>query len=314
MNGLFAPRREAASLVDMLPYWGFVAPDVVLTRAGELLLAARVTPKAVDGVMPEDVDATCLTWQRFFAAVEPPHRAYVLFERRPLDRPVTPKQTATGPAAVIADLVQRKRSAFVYQTLSDLEVYVLLCYQPEMSSSVAQDFKTWVVEYLRSWLVRFQRVPPVPQYLRSVVDNAVRRSRTAWSALLPLLAEHTPAEAIKGGDFASLLHRHVNFRTGGWALGDRLPRYGLSVRLADSVLGFQRTHAQIDHQLIHLYSLALPPPAAASESAGRALCPAVGVQCGPRVAAALLRRGAAAGEGGSEALQQPAFLHALGHE
>ena len=66
--GMFSPSE--ASLVDRLPYWGFMAPDIVLTTDGLLLLFAQVTPAGVDGKSAEDLDQVTQAWQRLLAAVE----------------------------------------------------------------------------------------------------------------------------------------------------------------------------------------------------------------------------------------------------
>ena len=255
MSTFFGPRADAGSLVDHLPYWGFVHKDVVLTRGGELLFCARVTPKSVDGADSEELDHVTQAWQRFMAAVEPPHRVFVVFERRPVD--IDERPALTG--ASLGDLVQHKRTSFIRRTLSDLNVWVVLCYDPRFSKRVSADTSTWVVEYLRQWLTRFQRNPPLTRYLREVVESGIRDARGVWETLVSMVDDRTPVTPVGGSEYASMLHRLINLRSRGWALGDRVPHYGLSMRLADSVLAFERTHALVDHRTVGLYSLVMPP-------------------------------------------------------
>ena len=53
-----ADHHAAGSLADELPYWGWLPDDrTCLTRRGELVTLARLTPTVVDGHTPEQLDA-----------------------------------------------------------------------------------------------------------------------------------------------------------------------------------------------------------------------------------------------------------------
>ena len=266
MASLFGPSDESGSLVDHLPYWGFVHRDVVLTRTGELLFCGKLQPKSVDGALPQELDKVTQAWQRFLGAVEPPHRVFVVYERRPTivtggSSDLLGGDNGNGRANgnALGALAQQKRSTFVRRTLSDLDVWVMFCYEPEFSERVAGDQATWFIEYARRWLSRFQRNPPLTQYLGEVVESGLGQARTVWGTLSSMIEDHTPLRTVQGSEYAQMLHRVLNFRSSGWVLGDRVPHYGLSLRLADSVLAFERTHALVDHRSVGLYSLALPP-------------------------------------------------------
>ena len=259
MISLFGPNSEAGSLVDQLPYWGFVHPDVIMTKAGELLFCSKLHLKSTDGAEPDELDRVTQAWQRLMAAVEPPHRVFVVYERRPTSVSDSGAPPAATGAASLGALAQQKRKMFVRRTLSDLDVWVLFCYNPQFKSQVAGEQRTWYLEYLRQWFTRFQRNPPIRVYLADVVENGIRMARGVWETVSSVVQDHTPLESVKGREYAEMLHRILNFRSGGWVLGDEVPHYGLSVRLADSVLAFERTHALIDHRFVGLYSLAFPP-------------------------------------------------------
>ena len=47
MIDLFKPKQ--GSLSTYVPYWGFMADDVVLTTDGQFLFFAEVTPDTIDG-------------------------------------------------------------------------------------------------------------------------------------------------------------------------------------------------------------------------------------------------------------------------
>ena len=78
MIDMFKPVE--AALVDRIPYWGFVAPDVVLTRAGHLLFVARIQHASLDGKAPQDLDSVTQSWQKMGSSAESVGRIEVLLK------------------------------------------------------------------------------------------------------------------------------------------------------------------------------------------------------------------------------------------
>ena len=259
MSSLFGPSAEAGSLVDQLPYWGFVYPDVVITKGGEFLFCSKLHLKSTDGADPDELDRVTQAWQHLIGGVEPPHRLFVVYERRPTSVSDPGRVTLGGAGSSLGDLAQQKRRNFVRRTLSDLDVWIVFCYDPQLKSQVAGEQKTWYIEYVRQWLTRFKRNPPISVYLAEAVENGIRMARGVWETVSGVVQEHTPLVPVKGREYAAMLHRVLNLRSGGWVHGEQVPYYGLSVSLADSVLAFERTHALVDHRVVGLYSLAFPP-------------------------------------------------------
>ena len=67
-----ADHHAAGSLADELPYWGWLPDDrTCLTRRGELVTLARLTPTVVDGHTPEQLDAPTACRQVSASAREP---------------------------------------------------------------------------------------------------------------------------------------------------------------------------------------------------------------------------------------------------
>ena len=63
-----ADHAAAGALADELPYWGWLPDDrTCLTRSGELVTLARLSPTVVDGHTPEQLDAVLNRWQRMLS-------------------------------------------------------------------------------------------------------------------------------------------------------------------------------------------------------------------------------------------------------
>ena len=98
-----ADHHSAGSLADELPYWGWLPDDrTCLTRRGELVTLARLTPTVVDGHTLEQLDAVLNRWQRMLSGIDSRTRVYFYLLRRP----------ATFPQADTADPLPSRLSAY----------------------------------------------------------------------------------------------------------------------------------------------------------------------------------------------------------
>ena len=60
--------EAAGSLAEELPYWGWLDDErTCLTRAGELMSLARISPFVLDGQTPEQLDRVIDRWQRMLS-------------------------------------------------------------------------------------------------------------------------------------------------------------------------------------------------------------------------------------------------------
>ena len=259
--GMFSPSE--ASLVDRLPYWGFMAPDIVLTTDGLLLLFAQVTPAGVDGKSAEDLDQVTQAWQRLLAAVEAPHRAFFVFQR-----PEPPLAGDFAGRDDLAGLAQRKRAAFVSRNTRQMDVYLVVAFDPKLRNSFREDHARWWMAYARRWLRERTRQEHLTFYVRELMADAVAAARTRYQALVAQVSDLTPVRTLEGNAITRLLHRIVNQAQGAYAPLSRNPRYGLSWRLADETLVFERNHMLVGDKIVGLYSLALPPQASAANALG----------------------------------------------
>ena len=73
-----ADHHAAGALADELPYWGWLPDErTCLTRRGELVTLARLSPTVVDGHTPEQLDAVLGRWQRMLSGIDARTRLYV---------------------------------------------------------------------------------------------------------------------------------------------------------------------------------------------------------------------------------------------
>ena len=77
--------EAAGSLAEELPYWGWLEDErTCLTRAGELMSLARVSPCVLDGQTPEQLDRVIDRWQRMLSGLDARTRFYFYLLRRPV--------------------------------------------------------------------------------------------------------------------------------------------------------------------------------------------------------------------------------------
>ena len=77
--------EAAGSLAEELPYWGWLDDErTCLTRAGELMSMARVSPCVLDGQTPAQLDRVIDRWQRMLSGLDARTRFYFYLLRRPI--------------------------------------------------------------------------------------------------------------------------------------------------------------------------------------------------------------------------------------
>ena len=176
-----ADHHAAGALADELPYWGWLPDErTCLTRRGELVTLARLTPTVVDGHTPEQLDAVLNRWQRMLSGIDARTRMYVYLLRRPAIFP----DADTGLSAV-ADLGQRKRRAFLGSRIQQIETYLAWCYDPKLSTAAAgKNNAPWWKHYIQTWMTR-RRNPNEAIYFREQIEDAAARFRQQVDASRP---------------------------------------------------------------------------------------------------------------------------------
>ncbi len=83
--------EAAGSLAEELPYWGWLDDErSCLTRAGEFMSLARISPSVLDGQTPQHLDRVIERWQRMLSGLDARTRFYFYLLRRPIHFPEVP--------------------------------------------------------------------------------------------------------------------------------------------------------------------------------------------------------------------------------
>ena len=168
-----AEHHAAGALADELPYWGWLPDDrTCLTRAGELVTLARVSPTVLDGRTPAQLDGVLNRWQRMLSGVDSRTRIYFYLLRRPVVFP-----DADTDLSAVAQLGQRKRRAFLAARIQQVETYIAWCHDPRLRSAAkGRNGRPWWKNYVHAWMDR-RRNPHESIYLRDEIEAAAGRFR-----------------------------------------------------------------------------------------------------------------------------------------
>ena len=127
--------EAAGSLAEELPYWGWLDDErSCLTRAGELMSLARISPFVLDGQTPEQLDRVVDRWQRMLSGLDARTRFYFYLLRRPVRFPEVPPNGASK----VVTLGQRKRREFLTKRVQDVSAYVAWAYDPGLSTVASE--------------------------------------------------------------------------------------------------------------------------------------------------------------------------------
>ena len=196
----------AGSLADELPYWGWL-PDnrTLLTRPGELVTPARLSPAVVDGHTPDQLDAILHRWQRMLSGIDARTRIYFYFLRRPAHF-----EDADAGVSPIADLGQRKRRAFLATRIQQIDTYLAWCGDPRLSTAAqGHHHQPWWKHYVQTWL-KTQRNPHEAIYFREQIEDAAARFRQLVDASRTLVSDLTPLDILDAPAGSRLLAELIN--------------------------------------------------------------------------------------------------------
>ena len=144
--------EAAGSLAEELPYWGWLEDErTCLTRAGELMSLARVSPSVLDGSTPEQRDRVIDRWQRMLSGLDARTRFYFYLLRRPIRFP----EVSPVGASKVVTLGQRKRREFLTKRVQDVSAYVAWAYDPGLPTVASERAGgPWWMAYAKNWLAR----------------------------------------------------------------------------------------------------------------------------------------------------------------
>ena len=122
--------EAAGALADELPYWGWLDDNrTCLTRAGELVSVAQLSPSVLDGQTPKQLDRVVDRWQRMLSSADARTRLYFYLFRR-ASRFTDDDPNASGVAAV----GRRKRHAFLSERVQEINSYIAWCHDPGLAT------------------------------------------------------------------------------------------------------------------------------------------------------------------------------------
>ena len=251
-----ADYKAAGALAEEIPYWGWLEDGrTCLTRSGELVSIARLSPAVLDGRTPEQMDAVLERWQRMLSGADSRTRIYFYLFRRASRF----ESGELGEQSSVAAISQRQRRAFLSRRVQDIQTYIAWSHDPHLSSaSKGRSNQAWWKSYLQNWLAR-RRNPHESVYLLTEIKAAAGRFRQLVDASAALVSDLTPLELLDAKAGSGVLSELINRPGrpgGGWegATGN-----GMNWRLARSELEAERRYLRLDGEPVILYSLLSPP-------------------------------------------------------
>ena len=256
INNELADYEAAGALADELPWWGWLEDGrSCLTRAGELMSIARLTPSVLDGQTPEQLDRVVDRWQRMLSGVDSRTRLYFYLLRRPIQF----ERQDEDEGSSVAALGRRKRRAFLEKRVQSVSAYVAWAHDPGLSAVTTQ--KTggpWWMSYAKNWMAR-RRNQHESVYLESSIQEAAGSFRQLVEASRALVDDLTAVRVLDAAQGSLVLNELINRPGSFW---DGATGSGMNWRLAVSELEAERRNLRLDGEPVILYSLLSPPGAA----------------------------------------------------
>ena len=256
INNELADFEAAGALAEELPWWGWLEDGrSCLTRAGELMSIARLTPSVLDGQTPEQLDRIVDRWQRMLSGVDSRTRLYFYLLRRPIQF----ENQGEDEGSSVAALGRRKRRAFLEERVQSVSAYIAWAHDPGLSAVATQ--KTggpWWMAYAKNWMAR-RRNQHESVYLESSIAAAAGSFRQLVEASRALVDDLTPLRVLDAGQGSLVLNELTNRPGSFW---DGATGSGMNWRLAVSELEAERRNLRLDGEPVILYSLLSPPGAA----------------------------------------------------
>ncbi len=256
INNELADFEAAGALAEELPWWGWLEDGrSCLTRAGELMSIARLTPSVLDGQTPEQLDRIVDRWQRMLSGVDSRTRLYFYLLRRPIQF----ENQGEDEGSSVAALGRRKRREFLEERVQSVSAYIAWAHDPGLSAVATQ--KTggpWWMAYAKNWMAR-RRNQHESVYLESSIEGAAGSFRQLVEASRALVDDLTPIQVLDAAEASGVLNELTNRPGSFW---DGATGSGMNWRLAVSELEAERRNLRLDGEPVILYSLLSPPGAA----------------------------------------------------
>ena len=246
----FRAQVEAAgSLAAELPWWGWADERTCLTRRGELVTLARLTPRPTAGLSHEQVTDVAERWCRLLGQLDERTRLSLYALRRPL------AWSADGAGGVAGESA-RARADFLSLRCGVLDVYAAWTRDPRLTPAGGRG--GWLAR-ARAWLAGGH---DRPAWIRAQIRGACERMAQDVDATRAIVSDLTPLEILPAAEATAVLCDLVN-RPGTPAPPAR--GSALHWRLALSELEAERRHLRLDGEEALVYSLLEPPGEVAAD-------------------------------------------------
>ena len=247
--------HEAGSLAQEIPFWGWIDNRTCLTRGGELLTLARLTPASAAGLQPDQITHIIERWQRALSNLTPELRFYWIFLRRPV-------AFSAPEGNTVAAVAKRQRQAFLTPRISTAQVYVCWCANPSLKqvAEAQHDHNGDWRDYVKGWLAS-RKTPQEAVYLRNAITEASTRFSQLVDAQAALVNDLTPVTILTDEEGSRVLSELVNRPGLPWSGSTGS---GLNWRLAVSALEAERRFLRLEGEPVLLYSLLSPPTQASA--------------------------------------------------
>ena len=247
--------EAAGALAEELPYWGWLDDNrTCLTRAGELVSMAQLSPSVLDGQTPKQLDRVVDRWQRMLSSADARTRLYFYLFRR-----ASRFEDDNPDAGSVAAVGRRKRHAFLAERVQEINSYLAWCHDPGLRTVASERTGgPWWMAYAKNWMAR-KRNKNESIYLYSNIQEAAASFRQLVEAGRAMVDDLTPLRLLEAPEASQVLNELINRPGIGWtgATGS-----GMNWRLAVSELEAERQHLRLDGEPLILYSLLSPPGAA----------------------------------------------------
>ena len=247
--------EAAGALADELPYWGWLDDNrTCLTRAGELVSMAQLSPSVLDGQTPKQLDRVVDRWQRMLSSADARTRLYFYLFRR-----ASRFEDDNPDASSVAAVGRRKRRAFLSERVQEINSYLAWCHDPGLRTVASERTGgPWWMAYAKNWMAR-KRNKNESIYLYSNIQEAAASFRQLVEAGRAMVDDLTPLRLLEAREASQVLNELINRPGIGWA---GATGSGMNWRLAVSELEAERQHLRLDGEPLILYSLLSPPGAA----------------------------------------------------
>ena len=251
---------DVGALALELPWWGWVDEHTCLTRSGELLQVAELSPVVVDGRPAEELDVVTGRWQQMLSGLPAEVRVSWIVERRP------PRFEPVVSASRIASLAQQKRQAFLRDRVQDVRVYVVWVCDAGLRQAGRSRHSQWWRRQLAEWRQR-RRAPHESVYLKEAVRRAVKRAVNVIGSSAARVADLTPMRVLTADEAAAVFYRVVNGEAGEWVRGMRTDA-GVNWRLAGVDVAAERELLRVGNAEFAVWSCVAPPSTVTANGLG----------------------------------------------